>query len=375
MNKLKVMTIIGTRPEIIRLSRIIPKLDEQCNHILVHTGQNYDYELNEIFFSDLELRKPDYFLNAAGKNAVGTVGQILIAIDPIMDLEKPDAILILGDTNSGWAAFAAKRKKIPIFHMEAGNRSFDQRIPEEINRKLIDHLSDVNLPYSSIAREYLLKEGLPPNLIIKTGSPMKEVLNYYKSKIEKSSVLDELKLVKKEFFLVSFHREENLESLNGIQKLSTLLNSLAKKYNFPIIFSLHPRTKLKFQSENIQFDQRIKLINPIGFFDYNKLQINAKVVISDSGTISEESSIQNFPAINIRESHERPECMEAATVMMTGLNKDRVFQAIEILGNKGNKLFDDVSDYQSICVSEKILRIIHSYTDYVNFNVWKKNIF
>lgn len=381
MNKLKVITVVGTRPEIIRLSRVIAKLDEteSIEHILVHTGQNYDYELNQIFFEDLELRKPDYFLNAAGKNAVETIGQVIIKIDPILEKENPDAFLVLGDTNSCLCAIPAKKRKIPIFHMEAGNRCFDQRVPEETNRKIVDHISDVNLTYSDIAREYLLREGLAPDRIIKTGSPMFEVLNYYLPKINSSQIINHLSLSANNYFLVSAHREENVASDN-FEKLISVLNRLAEEYRLPIIVSTHPRTRQKLESSanhNSLFTthQLIRWLKPMGFIDYNYLQMNAKAVLSDSGTISEESSILNFPALNIREAHERPEAMEEASVMMTGFNEDRVLQALKILENqkRGNeRILRTVSDYSMPNVSEKVVRIILSYSDYVKRVVWNK---
>lgn len=374
MKKLKVMTVVGTRPEIIRLSAVINKLEESeaIEHVLVHTGQNYDYELNEVFFEDFHLRKPDYFLNAATGTATETIGNILIKIDPVMEEVKPDAFLILGDTNSCLCAIAAKRRQIPIFHMEAGNRCFDQRVPEETNRKIVDHTADINLTYSDIAREYLLAEGLPADRIIKTGSPMFEVLNSKKEDIKKSTILEKLNLKKNEYFVVSAHREENINSEENFTDLVETLNTIADKYKLPIIVSTHPRTKKMIEEKNILFNQHIKLMKPLGFDDYNKLQLTAKAVLSDSGTISEESSILNFPALNIRQTHERPEAMEEASVMMVGLEKKRILQGLEILeGNKGDT-FREVSDYSMPNVSDKILRIIISYTDYVNRVVWGK---
>ncbi len=375
MKKMKVMTVVGTRPEIIRLSRIISKLDDYCDHILVHTGQNYDYELNEIFFDDLEIRKPDYFLNSAGISSAETIGKVIIAVDEILDKVKPDALLILGDTNSCMAVIPAKRRKIPVFHMEAGNRCFDQRVPEEINRRIIDHTADVNLTYSSIAREYLLSEGLPPDMIIKTGSPMNEVLDYYKQGIELSDVLDRLKLNKGEFFVVSAHREENIDSVNNFVKFVDTLNHIAESYNLPVIVSTHPRTQNKVNDAGVSFHKNVKLLKPLGFKDYNKLQISAKAVLSDSGTINEESSILNFPALNIREAHERPEAMEEATVMMVGLETGLIMQALDILESQPRgqeRLMRQVEDYSVPNVSDKVVRIIHSYIDYVNRVVWKK---
>ena len=376
MKKLKVITVVGTRPEIIRLSRVLIKLDEteSIEHVLVHTGQNYDYELNEVFFKDLGLRKPDFFLNAAGGNATTTAGQILINIDPVLEEVKPDAFLVLGDTNSCLCAIAAKKRKIPIFHMEAGNRCFDQRVPEETNRKIVDHISDINLTYSDIAREYLLREGLPADRIIKTGSPIYEVLQAYADKIEASKVLDDLDLKKEEYFLVSAHREENINSDNFL-KLVESLNNIAVTYNLPIIVSTHPRTRKKISETAVVFNSLIQLMKPLGFHDYNNLQKNAKVVLSDSGTISEESSIMNFPALNIREAHERPEAMEETSVIMTGLKSDRILQALEVVltQKRGtNRTLRPVADYSMPNVSEKIVRIILSYTDYINRVVWQK---
>lgn len=378
MKKLKVLTVVGTRPEIIRLSRVLLKLDstESIEHILVHTGQNYDHELNEVFFKDLGLRKPDYFLNAAGENATITAGQILINIDPVLEKVKPDSFLVLGDTNSCLCAIAAKKRKIPIFHMEAGNRCFDQRVPEETNRKIVDHIADVNLTYSDIAREYLLREGLPADRIIKTGSPIYEVLSAYNKQIDESKVLFDLKLKKGQYFLVSCHREENINSDNFV-KLIDSLNAIAEKYQLPIIVSTHPRTRNKINETGAHFNALIQLMKPLGFHDYNNLQKNAKVVLSDSGTISEESSIMNFPALNIRESHERPEAMEEASVMMIGLNSDRIIQALQVLDlqQRGEKrTLRLVCDYSMPNVSDKVVRIILSFTDYINRVVWlKKN--
>jgi len=376
MNKLKVLTVVGTRPEIIRLSRVLAKLDESesIEHILVHTGQNYDYELNQIFFEDLELRKPDYFLEAAGCNAAETIGQIIIKIDRILEKENPDAFLVLGDTNSCLCAIPAKKRRIPIFHMEAGNRCFDQRVPEETNRKIVDHISDLNLTYSSIAREYLLREGLPADRIIKTGSTMFEVLNHFHSKIQTSNILDNLSLITNQYFLVSSHREENIASDN-FHELVNVLNKLVDEYALPIIVSTHPRTRNMIEKMGVKFNPLVQLMKPMGFIDYNHLQMNAKIVLSDSGTISEESSILNFPAINIREAHERPEAMEEASVMMTGFNLDRIFQAIKELEQQKrgeHRSLRLVNDYSMPNVSEKIVRIIISYTDYINRVVWQK---
>ena len=376
MQKLKVVTIVGTRPEIIRLSRVMAKLDEHCEHIIVHTGQNYDYELNQIFFDDLVIRKPDYFLNAAGGTAAQTIGKIIASVDDVLEIVKPDAVLILGDTNSCLSAIPAKRRKIPIFHMEAGNRCFDMRVPEEINRRIVDHTADINLTYSTIARDYLLREGLPPDMVIKTGSPMFEVLNYYREGIEQSSILEKLNLEEKQFFLVSAHREENIDSDKNFKNLVETLNTVAETYQLPVIVSTHPRTQKRIDLAEIIFNKNIKLLKPLGFKDYNKLQISAKTVLSDSGTINEESSILNFSALNLREAHERPEGMEEAAVMMVGLNVERVLQAINIIeiqqSNQSSITLRQVSDYSMPNVADKVVRIIHSYTDYVNRVVWKK---
>jgi UDP-N-acetylglucosamine 2-epimerase (non-hydrolysing) len=376
MKKLKVVTVVGTRPEIIRLSRVLAKLyeSESIVHILIHTGQNYDYELNQIFFEDLELRKPDYFLDAAGANAVETIGNVIIKIDPILEIEKPDAFLVLGDTNSCLCAIPAKKRKIPIFHMEAGNRCFDQRVPEETNRKIVDHISDINMPYSSIAREYLLKEGLPSDRIIKTGSPMFEVIHYFKKKIENSKILSELELEKQKYFIVSSHREENINSDN-FEKLVILLNKLADTYKYPVIVSTHPRTRNMIEKNDSKFNILVKLMKPMGFIDYNNLQMNSFIAISDSGTISEESSILNFPALNIREAHERPEAMEETPAVLTGFNIERIMQSIELIKNQKRGEERDlrlVTDYSMPNVSDKVLRIILSYTDYINRVVWSK---
>ncbi len=375
MAKLKVMTIVGTRPEIIRLSRIMFEMDKHFEHIIVHTGQNYDYELNEIFFSDLEIRKPDVFLNAARDTAAETIGQVIIATDKIMREKSPDALLILGDTNSSLAAISAKRLKIPIFHMEAGNRCFDFRVPEEINRRIVDHISDINLPYSEIAREYLLRENFPADQIIKTGSPMREVIKYYWSSIESSDVLSKLQLTSGDYFLVSAHREENVDSSDNLSQLMALLDSLAMKYNLPIIFSTHPRTRLRLEELGIVPNPLIKFLKPFGFFDYINLQINAHCVLSDSGTITEESSILNFPALNLREEQERPEGFEEGTVMFVGLSIERVHQGLSILKDQlqsSSRQLQLVKDYEPVNVSLKILRIIQTYTDFVNNKVWKK---
>jgi UDP-N-acetylglucosamine 2-epimerase (non-hydrolysing) len=375
ISKLKVVTVIGTRPEIIRLSRVIAALEnsEAIEHIIIHTGQNYDYELNEIFFKDLGIRSPNYFLNAAGKTATETIGQILINIDPILVSEKPDAFLVLGDTNSCLCTIPAKKRKIPIFHMEAGNRCFDQRVPEEINRKIVDHISDINLTYSDIAREYLLREGLPADKIIKTGSPMFEVLNYYNKSLINSDILTILKLDQFKYFVVSAHREENINNDTNFASLISVLNLIAEKYNFPIIVSTHPRTRKMIDAKGIFIHKNIHLLKPLGFNDYISLQINAKAVLSDSGTISEESSILNFPALNIREAHERPEAMEEASVMMVGLNPDRILQGLLLLDSQQrgeSRSFKLVSDYSIPNVSEKVVRIIISYVDYIKRTVW-----
>lgn len=374
MKKLKVMTVVGTRPEIIRLSQVIKKLEESeaIEHTLVHTGQNYDYELNEIFFKDLELKKPDYFLNAATGTPMETIGNILIKIDPILEEVKPDAFLVLGDTNSCLCAIAAKRRHIPIFHMEAGNRCFDQRVPEETNRKIVDHIADINLTYSDIAREYLIKEGFPIDRIIKTGSPMYEVINAKKKDIEKSNVLERLGLKKEKYFVVSSHREENINSEINFFDLVDSLNAIADKYRLPIIVSTHPRTRKMIMEKGIKFNPLIKTMKPLGFNDYIKLQINAKAVLSDSGTISEEASILGLRALNIRQAHERPEAMEEAAVMMVGLKKERILQGLEVLESQQKDTLRLVRDYSMPNVSDKVLRIILSYTDYVNRVVWGK---
>ncbi|GHZ00470.1 UDP-N-acetyl glucosamine-2-epimerase [Vibrio cholerae] len=375
VKKLKVMSVVGTRPEIIRLSRVLAKLDEHCEHILVHTGQNYDFELNEVFFNDLGVRKPDYFLSAAGKNAAETIGQVIIKVDQVLEEIQPEAMLVLGDTNSCISAIPAKRRKVPIFHMEAGNRCFDQRVPEETNRRIVDHTADINLTYSTIARDYLLAEGLPADRVIKTGSPMFEVLNHYMPQIDSSDVLSRLGLQKGQFFVVSAHREENVDSPKQLAKLAQTLNTVAQHYDLPVIVSTHPRTRNRIEAQGLEFHPNIQLLKPLGFHDYNHLQKNAKVVLSDSGTINEESSIMNFPALNMREAHERPEGMEEASVMMVGLGVERVMQALQILelqpsGNE--RLLRQVSDYSMPNVSDKVVRIIHSYTDYVKRVVWKE---
>lgn len=369
------MTVVGTRPEIIRLSRVVAKLDQYCEHVLIHTGQNYDYELNQIFFDDLGIRKPDYFLNAAGASGAETIGNVIIAVDKVLSEVQPDALLVLGDTNSCMAVIPAKRRKVPVFHMEAGNRCFDQRVPEEINRRIVDHTADINLTYSSIAREYLLREGLLPDMVIKTGSPMFEVLTHYREGIEASDVLDRLGLKLHEFFVISAHREENIDSEENFNKLVAVLNTVAEQYEYPVIVSTHPRTKKRIDALGAKFNPLVQLLNPLGFKDYNKLQMTAKAVLSDSGTISEESSILNFPALNIREAHERPESMEEASVMMVGLEIERAMQALAVLEGQPRdaiRLLRQVNDYSMPNVSDKVVRIIHSYTDYVNRNVWKK---
>lgn len=374
LKKLKVMTIVGTRPEIIRLSRVMAKLDQYCEHVIVHTGQNYDYELNEIFFTDLGLRRPDIFLNANAANAAETIGNVIVAVDKVLADIIPDAILVLGDTNSCLSVIPAKRRKIPIFHMEAGNRCFDMRVPEEINRKIVDHTSDVNLTYSSIARENLLSEGLPSDLTFKTGSPMLEILEFYKGKIDNSIVLDSLGLEAEQYFVVSIHREENVESSN-FYKVVDILNSIAEIYQLPVIVSVHPRTRKKIEELGIDFNSSIQLMKPLGFTDYIKLQLNAKAVISDSGTITEESAVLNFPAISLRETGERHEGVEEASVMMVGLDLERVLQALAILETQergSNRTLRAVYDYSMPNVSDKVLRIIHSYVGYVNRVVWKK---
>jgi UDP-N-acetylglucosamine 2-epimerase (non-hydrolysing) len=378
MKKLKVLTVVGTRPEIIRLSRVLAKLDESeaIEHVLVHTGQNYDYELNEIFFEDLGLRKPDHFLNAAGKNATETIGQIIINIDPILERENPDAFLVLGDTNSCLCAIPAKKRHIPIFHMEAGNRCFDQRVPEETNRRIVDHISDINLTYSDIAREYLLREGMSADRVIKTGSPMYEVLHHFMPKIQASDVLQHLSLTEGQYFVVSAHREENISSEKNFNNIVIVLNEIAEKYNVPIIMSAHPRTRKMIENNQVQFNPLVQLLKPFGLSDYIALQMKAKAVLSDSGTISEESSILNFPALNIREAHERPEAMEEASVMMVGLNPERIMQGLKQLESqsKEERSFRPVSDYSMPNVADKVVRIILSYTDYIKRIVWSEAI-
>ena len=374
MEKLKIITILGTRPEIIRLSRIMAMLDIHFDHRVVHTGQNHDYELNEIFFEDMNIRKPDFFLGAATGSFASTIGKIITEIDLILEKEVPDGILILGDTNSSLSAIAAKKRKIPIFHMEAGNRCFDQNVPEETNRKIIDHIADINLPYSSIARENLLKEGISADRVIKTGSPMNEVLKFYLDKIQQSTIHESLNINKGSYFVVSSHREENVDIMKKLNTLISTLNSLGEKYNYPIIFSTHPRTRKQLNKLEIRPSDKIQFLNPLGFIDYNALQINSFLVLSDSGTISEEASILNFKAINIRSSHERPEAMEEAEVMFTDLNEERILRAVTIMENESNTKRDKISvmDYRATNVSKKIEKIILSYTDYANQNVWKK---
>jgi UDP-N-acetylglucosamine 2-epimerase (non-hydrolysing) len=377
MKKLKVISVVGTRPEIIRLSRVLNKLDSYCDHVLVHTGQNYDYELNQIFFDDLNVRKPNYFLNCAqdSKSAANTIGNLITSVDGVLATELPDAMLVLGDTNSCLAVIPAKRRQIPIFHMEAGNRCFDQRVPEETNRRIVDHTADINLTYSSIAREYLLREGLPPDQVIKTGSPMHEVLHHYLPQIKASDVINRLGLKAEEYFVVSAHREENIESDKSFTKLVSVINSLAQDHGLPVVVSTHPRTQKRIDNTDAQFHPLVRLMKPMGFHDYVNLQMQAKAVLSDSGTINEESSILNFPALNLREAHERPEAMEEAVVMMVGLEVDRVRQGLEILKVQArgeDRQLRLVDDYSMPNVSEKVVRIIHSYTDYVNRVVWKK---
>lgn len=377
MKKLKVMSVVGTRPEIIRLSRVLAALDVYCDHLLVHTGQNYDYELNQVFFDDLGVRKPDYFLNSAegSTSAANTIGNLITAVDGVLALEQPEAMLVLGDTNSGLSVIPAKRRKVPVFHMEAGNRCFDQRVPEEINRKIVDHTSDINLTYSSIAREYLLREGLPPDQVIKTGSPMYEVLHHYMPQIEASDVVSRLGLSKGKYFVVSAHREENIDSDNSFVRLVEVLNAVASEHDLSVIVSTHPRTQKRVHATGTEFHPNVRLMKPLGFHDYVNLQMNAKAVLSDSGTITEESSILNFPALNIREAHERPEGMEEGSVMMVGLSVERVRQGLMILEQKprgSDRMLRLVNDYNAPNVSEKVVRIIHSYTDYVKRVVWKQ---
>jgi UDP-N-acetylglucosamine 2-epimerase len=375
MNKLKVATVVGTRPEIIRLSRVMSKLDRHCDHVIVHTGQNYDYELNQIFFEDLGIRKPDHFLGVAGGSAAETIGRIIASVDGVLASVRPDALLVLGDTNSCLSVIPAKRRKIPVFHMEAGNRCFDQRVPEEINRRIVDHAADVNLTYSDIAREYLLAEGLPPDLVIKTGSPMFEVLAHYRAKIEASDAVARLGLREGSYFVVSAHREENVDGDASFARLVDVLNAVAGRYGMPVVVSTHPRTQKRVEATGARFHENVRLLKPLGFSDYVCLQTRARAVLSDSGTITEESSILNFPALNIREAHERPEGMEEASVMLVGLSKERVLQGLEILSSQpsgAERILRPVADYSMPNVSEKVLRIIVSYTDYVNRVVWRR---
>jgi UDP-N-acetyl-L-fucosamine synthase len=376
MKKLKVLTVVGTRPEIIRLSRVLARLDQYCDHILVHTGQNYDYELNQIFFDDLGVRKPDYFLNSAENScsAANTIGNLITAVDKVLSEVKPQAMLILGDTNSSLSVIPAKRRKIPTFHMEAGNRCFDMRVPEETNRRIVDHTADINLTYSSIARDYLLREGLPPDMIIKTGSPMHEVLTYYRPQIDASDVLDRLQLKENSYFIVSAHREENIELSQNFAKLVHVVNTIAEDHGIPVMVSTHPRTKKRIDETKSKFHKNVLLLKPLGFHDYVRLQLSARASLSDSGTITEESSILNFPALNLREAHERPEGMEEGAVMMVGLEVDRVRQGLAILSMqlRGTQfVLKTVDDYKVTNVSDKVVRIIHSYVDYINRVVWK----
>ncbi len=376
MKKLRVMTVIGTRPEIIRLSRVMARLDEHCDHVIVHTGQNYDYELNQVFFDDLGVRRPDRFLDAAGSTAAETIGNVVIAVDRVLEEVRPEAMLVLGDTNSCLSVIPAKRRRIPIFHMEAGNRCFDQRVPEETNRRIVDHVADVNLPYSSIARDYLLREGLPPDLVIRTGSPIFEVLAHYRDRIDASAVLSRLALDERGYFLASVHREENVDSPRAFARVVAVLNAIAEDYGKPVVVSTHPRTMKRIETNGTKFHEQVRLMKPLGYFDYVRLQLAARAVISDSGTITEESSILNFPALNLREAHERPEGMEEAAVMMVGLDVDRVRQGLAILASQPRgevRALLPVADYAVPNVSEKIVRIIHSYTDYVKRVVWRMN--
>lgn len=375
MKKLKVMTVVGTRPEIIRLSRVLARLDEYCDHVLVHTGQNYDYELNQVFFDDLGVRKPDHFLNSATDTAMGTIANVIASVDRVLADEKPDAFLVLGDTNSCLAVLPARRRKIPTFHMEAGNRCFDARVPEETNRRIVDHTADINLTYSSIAREYLLREGLPADRVIKTGSPMFEVITHYRSRIDASDVLSRLELSPGEYFVVSAHREENVDDDHAFGRLVAVLNTVAEEWDLPVVVSTHPRTRKRVTVTGAKFHSRVRLLNPLGFLDYVKLQTSARAVLSDSGTINEESSILNFPALNLREAHERPEAMEEAAVMMVGFDMDRVRQGLAILADQprgADRGMRTVADYSIPNVSDKVVRIIHSYTDYVRRVVWRQ---
>lgn len=378
MRKMKVMSVVGTRPEIIRLSRVLVALDQHCEHVLVHTGQNYDYELNQVFFDELEIRKPDYFLDCAegSRGPANTIGNIIAAVDRLLEQVCPDAMLVLGDTNSALSVISAKRRKVPIFHMEAGNRCFDERVPEEINRKIVDHVSDINLTYSAIAREYLLREGLAPDRVIKTGSPMYEVIHHFRQKIDSSDVLGRLGLEKRKYFVVSAHREENIDGDEPFARFVAVLNHVAADWNLPVVVSTHPRTRKRIEQAGITFHPNVRLVKPLGFFDYIQLQMSSRAVLSDSGTITEESSILGFPALNLREAHERPEGMEEAAVMMVGLNVERVQQGLALLQASSNTEVDQsrriVADYFVPDVSDKIVRIIHSYTDYVNRTVWRK---
>lgn len=375
MNKLKVATVVGTRPEIIRLSRVLSALEEHTDHTLIHTGQNYDYELNQLFFEDLSIKQPDHYLNAAGETAVQTIGNVLIATDKVLEQVNPEAVLVLGDTNSCMALLAAKRRKIPTFHMEAGNRCFDQRVPEEINRRIVDHTADINLTYSDISREYLLREGIAPDLIIKTGSPMREALDYYADRIQQSTALDDFGLQRDQYFVLSAHREENVDSNKLLSQLMLLIDRLISDYGLPILFSVHPRTRRALEAANYKLPDQVISTKPLSFTDFNCLQVNARAVLSDSGTISEEASVLNFPAINIREAHERPEAMEEAAVIMTGMNADRALQALAVLrkhDRSSQRNIKLVNDYSADNVSYKVVRIIHSYTDYVNRKIWNK---
>lgn len=376
MKKLKVMTVVGTRPEIIRLSRVIVRLDEHCDHVLVHTGQNYDYELNQVFFDDLELRKPDYFLDSAGGNAAETIGKTIIAVDKVLSTEVPDAMLVLGDTNSCLSVIPAKRRHIPVFHMEAGNRCFDDRVPEETNRRIVDHTADINLTYSSIARDYLLREGIAADRVIKTGSPMYEVLTHNSERIDASDAVARLGLEKEKYFVASVHREENVDSDHSLAKVAGILNGVAERHGLPVILSTHPRTRKRFEAAGTRFHENVQLIKPLGFTDYVNLQMNARCVLSDSGTVTEEASILNFPALNLREAHERPEGMEAGSVMMVGLELERVEQGLAILSGQARgatRGVNIVPDYSVPNVSEIVVRIIHSYTDYVRRVVWREH--
>lgn len=373
--RLKVMTVLGTRPEIIRLSRVMARLDDYCDHVIVHTGQNYDYELNQVFFDDLDIRKPDHFLDAAGANGVETIGNVIIQLDRLLEQIRPDAMLVLGDTNSCLGLIAGKRRRIPTFHMEAGNRCFDQRVPEEINRRIVDHVADINLTYSDIAREYLLREGLPPDMVIKTGSPMFEVLEHYRDSIAASDVLTRLGLVEEGYYLVSVHREENVEPDRSFANFTRVLTALAEAHGKPVIVSTHPRTRKRLEAAGVKLPAKVQLLKPLGFRDYNRLQLSARAVLSDSGTINEEASILNFPALNLREAHERPEGMEEAAAMMVGLDPERIMQGLAILADQGRgdtRTIRRPGDYSMPNVADKVVRIVHSYTDYVRRTVWKE---